>query len=315
MGAGVGRYADWGGAMTITAPGVYADITPTEYFAEPCPAPALTNSTIKTLLDETPADAWYAHGALNPDRELIKASAEMMTGDIVHQLALGKGRGYAVGDFPDWRTKASQEFKAAALVAGLTPIIAEKFAEAEAMATIVRDRIEQTLEQIASKRGVKLDGYQTEVVFAWIEETRWGPVWCRGMADVWCEQLAFIGDPKITAALTNSRITGHAQKMGWARQAAWYTHGFAAIYPALAGRLTFANILIKPKPPYTARATTPSEAWRTVAERECEAGLATFAHCLHSDRWPGYQEGVETLDAPGWLLREMELTEDEDDEA
>lgn len=300
--------------MTITKPGIYADITPTEYFAEICPAPACTNSTIKTLLEETPADAWYAHGALNPDRELIAASAEMITGDLVHQLALGKGRGFKVLDFDSFRTKDAQKERDEAIALGLTPVIAEKFAEAEKMADIVRGRIEQTLSAIARKRGVAEPAdYQTEVVFAWIEETRWGPVWCRGMADVWCEDLAFIGDPKVTPALTNSRIVGHAQKMGWARQAAWYQRGFASIIPALAGRLTFANILVKPKPPYTARATAPSEAWRTVAERECEQGLATFAHCLSAGIWPGYQEGVETLDAPGWLLREMEIEEEEDE--
>jgi hypothetical protein len=296
----------------ITAPGIYADLTPLQYFAEPCPAPACTNSTIKVLLDETPQDAAYQHGALTPDRDTIKASAEMMMGDVVHQLALGKGRGYKVLPFDAFRSKEAKEARDEALDAGLTPLTEEKFLEAEAMASVVRGRIEQTLAHIARKRGApEPTTYATEVVFAWVEETRHGPVWCRGMADVWCEELGFIGDPKVTGALTNSRIAGHTQKQGWPRQAAWYLRGFGAILPAMAGRLTFANILVKPKPPYTVRCTAPMEAWRTVAERECEHGLDLFARCLRAGQWPGYADGIEMLEAPGWVLREIE--DDEDD--
>lgn len=295
----------------ITAPGIYPDITPIQYFAEPCPFPACTNSTIKTILAETPADARYEHAALNPDREVIAANAAMITGDVVHQLALGKGRGIAVGPFDAWMSKEAKAFKAKALEDGLTPITEGKYAEAQTMAAVVKARIEQTLEQIARKRGLPTPSeYQTEVVFAWVENTAYGPIWCRGMADIWCEELAFIGDPKITGALTNDRIQGHTHKQGWARQGAWYTRGFGAIIPELAGRLIFANILIKPKPPYTERCVSPMEAWRTAAERECEKGLNIFAHCLTSNRWPGYAEGIEMLEAPPWALRDLDEEDD-----
>jgi PDDEXK-like domain of unknown function (DUF3799) len=299
----------------ITCPGLYADITPIEYFAEPCPAPALTNTTIKVLLDETPADAHYQHTGLNPDAELIKANAAMITGDVVHQIALGKGRGFRIGDFERWdrRNKDVDKFLIECERDGVTAVKQKEFAPLAAMGQIVKDRIEQTLEHVAKKRGQATpSGYQTEVVFAWLEETRFGPVWCRGMADIWCEELAFIGDPKITAALTNSRIVGHTQKQGWPRQAAWYVRGFGAIIPEFAGRLTFANILVKPKPPHTVRCTAPMESWRTAAERECEAALNMFAHCLHNKRWPGYPEGIEMLEPPTWALRD--LTEDDDDD-
>lgn len=301
----------------ITVPGIYADITPIEYFAEPCPTPALTNSTIKVLLNETPADARYQHTGLNPDAELIKASAEMITGDVVHQIALGKGRGFRIGDFERWdrRNKDVAKFLDECERDGVTPVKEKEFAPLQAMGQVVRDRIESTLEQIARKRGVATPTeYQTEVVFAWVEETRYGPIWCRGMADVWCEELAFIGDPKITGALTNDRIAGHAHKQGWARQAAWYQRGFAAILPHLAGRLTFANILVKPKPPYTARCMSPMESWRTAADRECDKALGIFAHCLQAGIWPGYAEGIEMLDAPGWVLRLNEEIEEEEED-
>lgn len=290
------------GDPLITRPGIYANLTPVQYFDEPCPSAACTNSTIKTLLSETPKDAAYEHPALNPDRELIAANAAMRTGDVVHQIALGKGRGFRIGDFDRWdkRLPDVAKFLEECEADGVTPVKEKEFAPLQTMGFLVKDRIEATLEALAKKRGHRtIPEYQTEVVFAWIEETRWGPVWCRGMADVWCEELAFIGDPKITAALTNERISGHAHKQGWARQAAWYQRGFAAIFPSLAGRLTFANILIKPKPPYTARCSAPMESWRTAAERECVAGLNMFAHCLQAGIWPGYPDGIEMLEAPG----------------
>lgn len=287
----------------ITKPGFYPDMSAADYFAEPCPSLALTNSTIKLLLEETPADAFY--DLTNPDAR--QANAAMRVGDAVHQMALGKGRGYRVGDFPRWdrRITAVAEFLEGCERDGVTAIKEAELKPISDMAAVVRGRIESSLAAIAKRQGVaEPNSYQTEVVFAWKELTPYGEVWCRGMADVWCADLAVILDPKRTAALTDNRIAMHAHKQGWPRQAAWYERGVTAIRPDLAGRITFANLLVKPKPPYTSRAVTPMESWRTAAERECERALGIFARCSARKEWPGYPEGIEYIEAPGFALRD-----------
>jgi hypothetical protein len=270
--------------MTVSKPGLYPEITPAEYFAGFTPARALTSTGIKKLLATTAADYRYGED---------EGSAAKRLGDVVHQLALGKGAGYAVSDHKRWddRDKDYAAFRAECERQGLTPIKRKDFEAAEEMADIL-------YEQICVALGCMDDAaYLTEVPFAWVEETPYGPVWCTGMMDVWCADRLTVIDPKVTAQVHAG--PRHAVSMGWDIQAAWYLRGLSKIMPHHAGRLTFKNLLVSDKPPHTTRLIRYSEGWRTNAERECERALHLFARCLHANEWPAYPP-EETWDEPGW---------------
>lgn len=298
-------------------PGLYADITPLQYFAECCPAPALTNSGIGHLLDETPADFAYNHPRLNPDPQIIQANAAMRLGDVVHQLALDKGRGYAVGDYPDWRTNAARQFRDDAIANGATPITAPEYARCAAMAAIIKARITAELADIAAVRGVAIpEGgvpYQTEVVICWQEETELGPIWCRGMIDVWCEILLVGFDLKVTKGL-HKRVRSFMENGGWDRQVVWYERGLNAIFPAYAGRIRFADLMVHPKPPHTYRAVAIDKAWRSAIEPDIQRAIRLFSGCLAANVWPSYPRGIETLEPTPRKLRDAveALTADDD---
>lgn len=301
-------------------PGIHRHITPTKYFAEPCPAPALTNSGMKFILTETMADFAFNHPALSEkSEEVAAASRAMRQGDVTHQLALGKGKGYSIGDFSDWRTKAAQEFKREAIADGFTPVTAVEFAACEAMADILRQRIQQELNDIADERKIERDGnisYETEVVFTWQEPTPYGPIWCRGMLDVWCEQLMVALDPKITK-LMHARVRPQMEAMGWDRQGVFYERGLNAIFPKHAGRIRFADLMVNPKPPHVYRAMGISKAWQAAITPDIDRCIKQFSHCLYANVWPGYPKGIEILEPTSWKLKaamEAELADEMDEE-
>ena len=295
----------------ITDPGVYAGMTSREYFAEPCPAPALTNSGIKTLLFATPAEFAYAHPALNPAGGESETNAAKRFGDVAHQIALGKGRGYEIIPFDTFASQEAKALKLAAEGAGLTPITEKKFAEAERAGDLMRTRFEKHL---ATMNGGVMPDYQTEVVAAWIEETQYGPIWCRMMMDIFCPALRLIRDPKFTKRLSDGVFEGHASAMGWDMQATWYLRGINALRPQDAGRWRFVNDCIHPEPPNVYRIREADEATRYSCEIEINRAISKFAKCLYSNEWPGYWHDIEPWTAKSWTMAERAARSMEDDQ-
>lgn len=281
----------------ITKPGLYPELAAKDYFTGQVEGvTCLTNSAIKVLINETPADL---HG-----REDEGSYAKRM-GDVTHQLALDKGRGYALSPYDRWASDDAKAWKAAAEADGLTPIKKADLDDALKMATLIKARIAEALGGAP---------YSTEVPFYWVEETVHGKVWCSGMLDVWCASLAIAIDPKITKIIHGDKARAHISNMGWHTQNAWYRRGLGKILPELAGRIRFKNLLISPDKPHTSRLVEISEGWRTGAELDCERALAVYARCVATNEWPGYPAEGEILDEPSWqmnarLQREIEAEE------
>lgn len=292
----------------ISTPGKYLTITPAQYFNEICPSPAFTNSLVRVLLDETPMDAAYLHPAIGAPADEIETTAAKRRGDVAHQIALGKGRGYAVGEFKTWGHKGASEFKQEAEDRGLTPIKRAEYDDANAMAKIIKQMIETTLGDIAEARGLpRTQEYETEVVFACTLEIPVDgqpvTIWARIMVDVWCEALGIALDPKCTAYLTNKRAPAHIDNMGWHTQAALYKRVIETVFPKMAGRTEFVDLMVKPKPPYTSRAVAIPESWLTTANMDIDVAMGIFARCIRNGEWPGYAPGIHYMQQPSWAQK------------
>ena len=285
--------------------GLFPEIGFLDYFKDPAPEPSISNSGINLLLKETPLDFAFQHPRLNPDSDLIedKVSKMQEVGSVTHRLALGKGAEYAVAPYDAFRSAEAKAFRDNALAEGRIPIVESKFNDCLAMAEAIKLRIRRAL-----------DGadYETEVVFMYQEETPFGPVWVRGMVDVWCAERAIILDPKVTKLLYDESLGRQMVKMGWDRQATLYPHALGKIFPELAGRIEFADLLIKPVPPYTSRLAAPEKAWKAVKLRETSKAIETFAYCMKEGRWPGFGDDVDLVAMPKW--EEARLMADEEDE-
>ncbi len=282
-------------------PGFHPTITAREYFAEPCPAPALTASGIKTLLRATPAEFAYAHPAITPDSPEAASDAAKRFGNVAHELALGKGRGYAVGDYPTWASNDAKAFKKDAEERGQVPVKRAEFELADTVAKIMKTDIGELITSLGG------DVYQTELVIAWQEQTRHGPIWCRAMMDVWADDLGIIVDPKFTKQLGDGVFEAHACSMSWDFQAGWYLRGIATIRPELAGRTRFITLPISPNPPHVSRWREADQATLHALQPEIEKAVDLFSSCLHAGgpvgQWPGYPRQIERWSAPPWVER------------
>lgn len=277
-------------AAQITKPGFYPELSCDDYFSEPCPAPALTNSGIKQLLGKCPAYFHHCHPALgNKPKDF--STAAMSRGSLVHRLALGKGDDYAISPFDEYRSAAAKEWKSIVEGAGQVPVKQKDFDQAEAMASVMRERIEEACEG---------KPYQTEVVIAWQEQMSSGPVWCRGMLDVWCPDLLLALDVKTCASAADHAVQ-KAFAGGYATQDAWYRRGLEKL-TAEHGRVAFKFLFVESDDPHLARTATAREAFRHGAQFECDRALAIFADCLSSGQWPGY--GDLAVEPPAWWLNE-----------
>lgn len=286
----------------LNEPGFHPHLTPADYFAEPCPAPALTNSGIDLLLNKSPRHFAFQHPVIGAqfwpagmEEPPHQSSATQYRGSLVHRLALDKGDDWRVIDAPDYRTKEAKAQRDEAIKAGLIPVLAHRLKEAMAMANVIRRRIYEACQG---------EDYHTEVVIAWQERG----VWCRAMLDVWCPSLGLALDIKTAADISDLAIN-RAFARGYARQAAWYQRGIDAL-TGRPGHNQFRFLFVEDAEPWLSRTATMSEAFRSGGDGQCDRALAIFADCLARNDWPA--PGHIIVTPPAWLVQSWAYAELED---
>lgn len=277
--------------ILIHEPGFYPWITCEQYFAEPCPVPALTNTGIKLLAPAGAAPAKFAHHhpAIGQAPEKTKETASRYRGKLVHRLALGKGDDFEVSPFDEYRSSEAKEWRLTVEESGIIPVKPQDFEAAKEMASVLVDRIETA---------VGGHPYETEVVIAWVEEMSQGPVWCRAMIDVWCPSLLLALDLKTCADASDAAIE-KAFANGYATQNCFYRRGIEKL-TAEHGRARFGFLFVEDEPPYLSRPASATEAFRHGAELEVKRALAIFSDCMSRNEWPGYQPAH--VSPPAWLI-------------
>src|SRR5215472_5163605 len=91
----------------IDHPGIYPEMTIAEYFADPCPAPSLTQSLAKLLIARSPWHAKCAHPRLRdaaPEEEVEQYVKAKAIGSAAHQMMIGRGKDIAILHFDSWRS-------------------------------------------------------------------------------------------------------------------------------------------------------------------------------------------------------------------
>lgn len=278
----------------IEAPGLFFDMACEDYFADPCPAPSLSNSGIGVLLNQSPLHFAAQHPRLNGGVDAKKASAAMHRGSVVHRLALGAGKDYVVIDAPDYRKNEAKGQRAEAEAQGLVPILAHQFDEAQEQAKVVREHLCDVLLG---------EPFVPEVVLVWQIDTPHGRIWGRGMIDAWCPSLKTAVDLKATTDASLPAVTNRMSRGGYDTQAAWYAAGLAHVIGA-PGEVRFTTLFVENDAPHASHAVVLDEAWRSSAWDLCEEAVEIFARCLKRNQWPGYPRAPVRLTPPDWLIRE-----------
>jgi len=281
--------------LWVDRPGFYPDLDADRYFDDPAPAPSLTQSVIKVLNETSPHHAALEHPRLNPFGRRRDSSRAQFLGSAVHRLALGKGREVSMIRFPDYRSTAARDARDMAVANGRIPILEKTYAEAVRMAEVLVERIEERLEGAP---------YETEVPFFWLEETEAGPVWCRGMLDVWSEDLALGLDVKTTAGYATDEAVGRdIGSNGYDVQDSWYRRGVAKARPELEGRVSFEFLYVETSEPHGARPFELDEQSRVYADFQTERALRSWSAALHARRFPSYPRRTGVVSTPAYLQR------------
>lgn len=298
--------------MTIDKPGIYRDMSAEAYFADPCIEPSFTQSLAKILLDQSPLHAYLAHPRLNVptgeenDEAYDKAKA---IGNAAHTIMLERGKTLAVGEFPNWKTKVSQEFKSAAIAAGQEPILRNHHDTALAM---VGAALEQ-LNHIHGCQNAFANG-DAEVVIASEERG----AWLRSMIDWITPDMREIWDYKTSGQSASPYATGRLMaSAGWHIQAAFHERILDVIDPAGAGRRKHYFVAQENSKPFALTVNLIGEAAMTIGRKQVDYAIRLWSHCLTKNSWPAYPAKIITPELPAWsesawLGREMDEASEND---
>jgi hypothetical protein len=292
--------------MKIDAPGFYTTMTAADYFADPCPAPSLTQSVAKILLAKSPLHAWHAHPRLNPDYR-HDDNTKFDIGNIAHRLLIGRGKDVVVLDFDDWRKSAAKEAREEASARGQFAVLGKHYSKAEAMVRAAREQLHNCGLGELFEEGYGLG----EVVTAWQEDN----IWLRQMCDWLTTDLRAFADYKSTEmSAAPHTLSRKMVNDGWAIQAAMGERGLDTISPTTAGRRRYLFVVQEDTKPYALTVAEIGEAALTMGRKQLDMAVAIWRHCIETDRWPGYPEEIARPEYPGWAETEWlnrEIAHDE----
>lgn len=269
---------------------------PAKAYHSDADGPRLSQSLATTCVLETPLHAWQKHPLLGnvpyvyvpstDDGSLIHSMVLEPDTALVHEMTSLNKDGDVVTDF---RTKAAQEERDAALAAGKIPMLTEKLGAFRYKARAIRQRLES--------QGVTFDG-DSEVSIYWLD----GPVRCRARLDhliVTPEKIRII-DLKSTASATPRSLRASCWRYGYDIQQAAYVRAVEAAFPEYLGRVEFVFAFCELEKPYAVNPVMLSGEFVRLGEARWLRGRDRWHESLERDEWPGYVGG--SLEPPAWAL-------------
>jgi hypothetical protein len=272
---------DFYGAL-INEPGAYR-MDDATYRSDPTGSFSLNSTTAKVLIEKSPL---HAKRLLEQDPEDEKV---FDIGLAAHVMLLERGRTLAIIEASDYRTKAAQEARKAALSGGQLPILQHQHARVQTM-------LEATDSYIASiKPRPFMDGYAEIAIFA-----KQDGMWLRALVDWLHQDCLWVDDYKTTdESAAPDAIERRMYSHGWDIQAAMHERILDQIDPDNAGRRKHRFVVQETKEPYVTTVGILSEEAMTMGRKRLNYAINVWQRCLSTDTWPSYPSPV-TLGYPRW---------------
>lgn len=276
----------------MTCSGIVDGLAILDYIRDPAPAPSLSASIAHVLLTTSARHAQLAHPRLNPAWE-PDATNETDLGTIAHAVLLENDRSrLAVIDAKDWRTKAAQESRDNARLAGLLPILVDRMRDVDAMVAVAREAIEAN----PDTRGLLATG-RIESTLIWPE----GEAWCRCRPDIISDDTRVLLDYKTTSR--SAEPYGFAATLlnhGYDLQGALMLRGAAA----LVGERDWSAIFMaqETEAPYAVAFVGLDPQYVVFAQARLDAALRLWTHCLATGEWPAYPTQTCWTSPPEWAV-------------
>lgn len=275
----------------ITAPGIY-DLTAEAYHGpEPCPEPSLSSSGARKLIADPPAKFWWERNNPQPPTEAL------VVGSAAHEWLLEgekwPNRHVVLGPDHNGRTNAGKSALTEAAARGLRAITHDQFETIKAMKAALQAH---PYAMAAFRNG------RAETSCFWIDQHT--GVWCRARPDFLPATGRIFADYKTTTSCRTDDLRRTIGKYGYHMQASWYSDGIRAL--ELCGDPILLFVFQEKTPPYLVRCVTVGTPSLVAAETKNHRARRIFAECIRNDRWPGYDEEIETLDIMPWELTKAE---------
>ena len=286
-------------------PGVYPGISMQAYLA----IPAVSASTVTTLLDECPFAAWFG-SPFNPNPPSAPGdSEESDVGSIAHDVLLEGNTGLVevidpllhltekTGNIPiGWGNKSIKAARDYAREQGKIPILKPKWTKIEAMVVAATSFIAslRTTES-AIFAAFTPDGGQSELTIVW-EDASAG-VLCKGRVDRIDSGRHVIINYKTTSASVNPERYGRRQLLDYFVGGAFYVRGAQACFGVEPAHVYLCQ---EQAPPHLCSLVGLDPAWLDLGNQKVKAALREWQQCAADGVWPGYPSRVAYPELPPW---------------
>lgn len=241
------------------------------------------------LINRSPAHFKFAKEHPNEQTE------SLLLGSLVHKLVLEPSNfaeEYVTAPKCDKRTK---EGKATWL----------EFLESSNGRTVITEEIRSKAEEISravanhSVAKLLLQNGKAEQSFFWTDSET--GVECKCRPD-FLRSDGLVIDVKTTADASVEAFVKSAYNYRYYVQAWWYLHG---LRQCGIDAKDFIFIAVEKEPPYAVCVYAADDLMLQLGERESMKNLKTYAECLKSDIWYGYEKEpqIHSLSLPDWVIR------------
>ena len=266
--------------------------------------PSLSSSIAKIMLSDTPRHAMLAHPRINPNYE-PDDNKNFDLGSVAHELILGKGAGFEVLEFPDWRSNLAKAARAEAIESGKVPILLHQHEKAAEMAIVAEEAIREIDPAFYG------DDAESEVVAVWDDI---GGATCRAMIDRF--DGVTVWDLKTTdLSLNDGALARQVVNLGYDLSAAFYLRGLSQLMPEMAGRFKYRWIWVEANAPHEVRVMEADSVTLTLGDKKAALSIEKWRKCIESGKWPGYPRAISTINYPTWAETQWLEREVNDDDA
>lgn len=277
----------------IVEPGQY-DLTEDDYHADPVKGGSLSSTGARTLITACPARFHY-------EREHRRADTKAFDhGHAAHMLVLGSGAPIAEIAAQDWRTKAAKEAAAEAREAGAIPLLTKDAMRVRDMAAALGEHpVAGPLFARPGRAEQSYVGRDPETGVMCRIRIDWQP-------DVDDDARLIVVDYKSTVKAHPAAFARSMADYGYHQQGPFYTDVLTWLGLDHGQPPRFVLVAQEKEPPYLVTICEPTERaleWGRVLNRKARD---TYRECTETGHWPGYSDGIEPLDLPGWLDHQYE---------
>lgn len=279
--------------LAITEPGIYPEVTHTEYLSDPVAGGSLSSTGARRILPPgCPALFRYEQEHGRPDKRSFDV------GSAAHNAVLGCGPEIVVVDAPDWRTKAAQTKRDEARARGAVPILADEAERVHGMAEALRAH------PIASRLLDPAKGVP-ETTLVWRDEHT--GVALRARLDILPNSRGgrmLLSDYKSTTCAEPTKFVKSAGDYGYHQQGAFYADGVRAL--GLADDIAFLLIAQEVTPPYLISVVQLDVNAMRIGALLNRRAVDLYARCKSNNHWPAYSDDIELMSLPVWIERQFE---------